>query len=367
MIKTEPVYINKWLLPFSWLYGFGVYIRNKFFDWDIFKREEFDIPVICIGNITAGGTGKTPHTEYLIRFLKDKYRVGVLSRGYKRKSKGFVLATSESTNLELGDESYQIKRKFPEITVAVDGNRRRGIKELLSLDNPPEIILLDDAFQHRYVKPSYTIILSDFNRPVYEDTLLPAGRLREPASHIRDANIIIVTKCPGDLQPIDFRIISHDINAFPYQGLYFTQLSYNNLKPVFTDANKELSLDNIHGKDVLLVTGIASPDAIIKKLSEYTDKIDTITYPDHHNFRPKDMRYISARFKGMLSDNKIIIVTEKDAARFVLRDDIEEEIKENMYYLPVEVAFMNNDENYFNEKILKHVRENSGNRKIYKR
>ncbi len=367
MIKTEPVHIKKWLLPFSWLYGFGVFIRNKFFDWGIFKQEEFDIPVICIGNISVGGTGKTPHTEYLVKMLKDKYRVAVLSRGYKRKTSGFVLATAESTSLDLGDESYQIKRKFPDVTVAVDGNRRRGIKKLLDLDSPPEIILLDDAFQHRYVKPSYTIVLSDFNRPVYEDTLLPAGRLRESASHLRDANIIIITKCPEDLQPIDFRIMSHDINVFPYQGLYFTRLTYNNLKPVFANANKELPLDSIRGKDILLATGIASPDMMIKKLSEYSDKIEMLTYPDHYNFKSKDIRRITDRFKGILSDNKMVIVTEKDAARLVLRDDIDEELKENLYYLPIEVDFMNNDDKEFNEKILKHVRENSGNRKIYKR
>jgi len=368
MIKIQPVHINKWLLPFSWLYGFGVYIRNKFFDWGIFKREEFDVPVICVGNITVGGTGKTPHTEYIIDILKSKYRVAVLSRGYKRKSNGFVLATSDTTSLELGDESYQIKRKFPDVIVAVDANRRRGIKGLLSLDSPPEVILLDDAFQHRYVRPSYTIILSDFNRPVYEDTLLPAGRLREPFYHMRDANMIIVTKCPDDLQPIDFRIISHDINAFPYQGLYFTKFSYQNPVPVFKDIeNKQLSLDSLKGKHILLATGIASPDMIIKKLSEYTKQIDTITYPDHYNFKAKDIRTISERFKGILSENKIIIVTEKDAARLVLRDDIEEEIKENLYYLPIEVSFLSNDETDFKDKILKHVRENSGNRKIYKR
>jgi len=366
MISTQPIHIKKWLLPFSWLYGIVVYIRNKFFDWGIFKREDFDVPVICIGNITVGGTGKTPHIEYLIGILKNKYNVGVLSRGYKRKSKGFVLATNESDSLELGDESYQIKRKFPDVIVAVDGNRRRGIKQLMSLDNPPEVILLDDAFQHRYVKPSYTIVLSNFNRPVYEDVLLPAGRLRETTSHLRDANMIIITKCPDDLQPIDFRIISHDINAFPYQSLYFTQLAYHNLKPVFGNNNKQLPLSGLRGKSILLATGIASPDMIIKELSEYSDKIDTITYPDHHNFRAKDIRYISERFKGILSDHKIIIVTEKDAARLVLREDIDDDIKENLYYLPVEITFMS-DETDFKEKIFKHVRENSGNRKVYKR
>ncbi len=357
MIKIPPVHINKWLLPFSWLYGFGVYIRNKFFDWGILKHEEFDVPVICIGNITVGGTGKTPHTEYLVKLLQEKYRVGVLSRGYKRKSKGFVLATPDSTSLKIGDESFQIKQKYPDAIVAVDGNRRRGIKELLSLDNPPEIILLDDAFQHRYVKPSYTIILSDFNRPVYDDTLLPAGRLREPASSLENASIIIVTKCPEDLQPIDFRIISHDINAYPYQGLYFTSFTYKNLEPVFGGGDKKLTLNSLRGKHILLATGIASPKMMINKLSEYTTEIDTLTYPDHHNFRVKDIKHISERFRSINADDKIILVTEKDAARLVLRNDIDEDIKEYLYYLPIEVAFMDK-ETEFKEKIFKHVREN---------
>lgn len=356
MIKHQPVHINKWLLPLSWLYGLIIYIRNKFFDWGILKHEEFDIPVICIGNVTVGGTGKTPHTEYLVKLLQSKYRVGVLSRGYKRKSKGFVLATTETTSREIGDESFQIKQKFPDAIVAVDGNRRRGIKRMFDLENPPQIILLDDAFQHRYVKPSYTIILSDFNRPVYEDTLLPAGRLREPAASLSNANIIIVTKCPTDLQPIDYRIISHDINAFPYQGLYFTSLTYKGLKPVFTGENKDLSLDNLKGKYVLLVTGIASPTMIINKLSEYTSKVEVMTYPDHHSFKSKDIKHITDKFRNIGSEDKLIIVTEKDATRLVLRDDIENDIKQQLYYLPIEVSFLDK-ENEFKDKILKHVKQ----------
>jgi tetraacyldisaccharide 4'-kinase len=366
MINHPPVHISKWLLPLSWLYGIVVYFRNKFFDWKILKHEEFDIPVICIGNVTVGGTGKTPHTEYLVRLLQKKYRVGVLSRGYKRKSKGFILATMETTSKEIGDESFQIKQKYPEAIIAVDGNRRRGIKKLLSLDTPPEVILLDDAFQHRYVKPSYTVLLSDFNRPVYKDKLLPAGRLRESASAMKNANMIIVTKCPLDLQPIDYRIIYHDINPFPYQGLYFTSFAYKGLKPVFANKDKELSLDVLTRKSVLLVTGIASPEMIIGKLSEYTDKVETIIYPDHHTFKAKDIKHIADEFRNIKSEDKLLLVTEKDAARLVLRDDIDEDIKESLYYLPVEVVFMNKEQD-FNDKIYKHVRENTRNSGFYKK
>jgi len=355
MIKHQPVHINKWLLPFSWLYGLIVFFRNKFFDWGIFKQEEFDIPIICIGNITVGGTGKTPHTEYLIRLLQNKYRVGVLSRGYKRKTNGFVLATKDSTSKDIGDESFQIKNKFPDIIVAVDGDRRRGIKNMLALKNPPQVILLDDAFQHRYVKPSFTIVLSDFNRPVYEDILLPAGRLREPFGAIDEANMIIVTKCPHDLQPIDYRIITHDINPFPYQSLYFTTLNYSEVKPVFPDSGKKQPLEFLRNKDILLATGIASPAMILKMLSEYTAKVETITYPDHYNFKSKDIKHISDKFKSIQSENKIILVTEKDASRLILKKNIDKEIKKQLYYLPIEISFMENKSD-FNAKIIGHIK-----------
>lgn len=366
MINIPSIHINKWLLPLSWLYGVAVYFRNKFFDCGILKQEDFDIPVICVGNLTVGGTGKTPHTEFLVKILEKKYRVGVLSRGYKRQSDGFVLATGNSTSKEIGDEPFQIKNKYPNAIVAVDGNRRRGIRKMLALETPPEVILLDDAFQHRYVKPSYTIILSDYNRPVYEDVLLPAGRLREPASRLQKADTIIVTKCSGNIQPIDFRIISHNINAYPYQGLFFTTLAYQGLKRVFGDQSREYPLENLANKDVLLVTGIASPKTLLKKLSEYTDKVEAINYPDHHNFKEKDIKHISDTFHNMRSERKIILVTEKDASRLVSLTEISEDIKNNLYYLPIEIEFIDSKEEDFKEKIYKHVRENTRNRSIRK-
>jgi tetraacyldisaccharide 4'-kinase len=367
-MNLQPtVHINKWLLPLAWLYRMIVCLRNRFFKWGIFKREEFDIPVICIGNIAVGGTGKTPHTEYIIRLLKDKYRVAVLSRGYGRKTSGFVLGDDDSTARTLGDEPYQIKRKFPDIIVAVDEKRTRGIKHLLDMDNPPEVVLLDDAFQHRYVKPSYNIVLSDFNRPLYLDELLPAGRLREPASYIKKANAVIVTKCPVNLQPIDYRIISHDMDLFPYQDLFFSSIVYKKLKPVFDSNLNDMPLEDLRGKSVLLVTGIAHPQTITEKIEAYTNKIDTMKYPDHYDFKKKDIQSITNRFNEIQSTNKIIVVTEKDASRLVF-NTIDDDTKQYFYYLPIEIGFSDEEgEKKFNENILSHVRSYKANRIIFKK
>lgn len=367
-MKTDTsMQINKWLLPFSWLYGLIVFFRNKFFDWGILKREEFNIPIICIGNLTVGGTGKTPHTEYIVNILRDKYRVAVLSRGYGRKTNGYILADRDSSSLEIGDEPYQIKQKFPDIYVAVDADRRRGIKTLLELDNPPQVIILDDAFQHRYVTPSYTIVLSDYNRPVYEDALLPAGRLREPVFHLRKASMVVVTKCPTDLKPIDYRIMSHNLNLFPYQSLFFTVVAYDSqLIPVFGEVDN-IDCSALKNKHILLVTGIASPKMILKELALYTDNVDTLSYPDHHVFKEKDIRNITKRFDAIGADDKIILVTEKDAARLVLREDINDELKQKIFYLPIKVSFVGNECNEFDNKIINHVKEYSRNRIVYKR
>ncbi len=192
--------IHKWLYPVSWLYGAVVIIRNKLFDWGLFRSKSFDVPVICVGNLSVGGTGKTPHTEYLIKLLHDKYQVAVLSRGYKRRTQGYVLATPQSTARTIGDEPYQMYTKFPSVTLAVDENRCHGIEKLLALKKPAvDVVLLDDAFQHRYVKPGLSILLTDYHRLFCDDALLPAGRLREPVSGKNRAQIIIVTKCPQDI------------------------------------------------------------------------------------------------------------------------------------------------------------------------
>lgn len=370
MREKVSVKTNKWLLPFSWIYGIIVYLRNKFYDWGWFRSEEFDIPVICIGNLTVGGTGKTPHTEYLIRLLKNEKKIAVLSRGYGRRTKGYILSDENDTASTLGDEPYQIKRKFPNIIVAVDEKRKRGIRQLLAMDNPPEVILLDDAFQHRSVRPSYTIILSDYNRPMYKDRLMPAGRLREPSRNAHRANDIIVTKCPNDLQPIDFRILRHEMDAFPYQGVYYSKIIYKKLHPVFSRQEYRVQdLEQLKGKTVLLVTGIASPRMIVNELSRHTSKIEKLTYPDHYSFRKSDIQNIIDKFIGLTTDDKVIITTEKDATRLMMFGEmISDELKDKFFYLPIQVDFIGSEENlHFNEKILNHVRDYTRDRAILKK
>lgn len=282
--------IHKWLYPVSWIYGAVVTVRNKLFDWGFLRSKSFGVPVICIGNLSVGGTGKTPHTEYLIKLLRDNYHVAVLSRGYKRHSRGYVLATPQSTARSIGDEPYQMHTKFPSVTLAVDENRCHGIEQLLSIKEPSiEVVLLDDAFQHRYVKPGLSILLTDYHRLFCDDTLLPAGRLRESVNGKNRAQIVIVTKCPQDIKPIDYNIITKRLNLYPYQQLYFSSFRYGNLQPVFPSANSEidstvneLPLSALTNTDILLVTGIASPAPILEELKMYTDQIDSLSFDDHH-------------------------------------------------------------------------------------
>ena len=249
------------LFPISVLYGTVTFVRNKMFDCGILPSEKFDVPVICVGNLSVGGTGKTPHTEYLALLLSARYRVAVLSRGYKRKSKGFVLADERTTARELGDEPYQIKRKFPDIKVAVDADRRNGITRLMQLpdEEKPEVIILDDAFQHRYVKPTLSLLLTDCNKLYTSDYVLPAGRLREWKSGASRADIIIVTKCKADISDEERKNILRQISPSKNQRVFFTYINYGELLPVFGESC-DTSVNFICGNpEVLLLTGIANP------------------------------------------------------------------------------------------------------------
>lgn len=359
-VEGDFIKINEWLLPLSWLYGLGVKFRNMLFEIGILHSESFDVPVISVGNITVGGTGKTPHVEYLIELLKDKAKVAVLSRGYKRRTRGFVIADDNATAKTIGDEPLQMKRKYGDgITVAVDRKRCHGIRQLTSDEDGIDVILLDDAFQHRYVKPGVNILLVDYHRLIIYDKLLPAGRLREPLSGKNRADIVIVTKCPHDLKPMEFRVITKAMNLYPFQRLFFTCLEYRNITPVF--GSGEQSLDSV-GKDchILLLTGIASPQQMIEDLSPRCPHITPLTFGDHHTFTSSDVARINNEFAA-LPHPKMIITTEKDATRLIAVEGLSEEVRGAMFALPVKIRFMLGQEESFNEKIIGYVRKNSRN------
>jgi tetraacyldisaccharide 4'-kinase len=357
------------LYPFSAVYGIIVFFRNRMYDFALLRSVEFDQPVISVGNITVGGTGKTPHVEYLTDLLKDRFRVAVLSRGYKRKTRGFRLVEMHSTAAEAGDEPVQIKNKFPESTVAVCENRVSGVKRLFAADpeTAPDVVILDDAFQHRRITPGINILLIDYNRPLKKDWLLPAGRLREGAGQIRRANSIIVTKCPEDISPIARRIFQKNIRLRPYQNMYFTTFEYEKPKPVFAQNKTFPDLTGKKKYTILLVTGIASPAMIKKYLQNLPHTTEEIIYPDHHTFTDKDIETLTNRFTRMNGRNKIILTTEKDAIRFRDMENPDKKWMQSLYSLPVKVKFLNGEGRQFNQKILNYVGENKSNFSFHKR
>ena len=358
-MEGDFIKINEWLLPLSWLYGIGVRFRNFLFDVGILKSQDYKVPIISVGNITVGGTGKTPHVEYLVKLLKDQFNVAVLSRGYKRKSRGYVLADKDTPMQQIGDEPYQMKQKFPGITVAVDKNRRRGIAQLTE-DDKIDVILLDDAFQHRYVKPGVNILLVDYHRLIIYDKLLPAGRLREPLPGKNRADIVIVTKCPKELKPMEYRVITRAMNLFPYQTLYFSTLEYGELRPVFPHVRSNVSLSQLSNHNVLLLTGIASPRQLKEDLTPLAKSVTPMTFADHHNFSHKDLNQLSATFEAMPSP-KVIITTEKDATRLNATEELGDELRKAFYVIPVNIKFMLEQEDLFNQNIIGYVRKNSRN------
>lgn len=334
------------LYPVSKIYGWVMAIRNLMFDKGILlKQHSFDIPVVVVGNIAMGGAGKTPHTEYIVNALRPYYRIGVLSRGYKRRTHGFLLASPQSTVTDLGDESYQIYRKFGHhgVMVAVCENRVEGIRRMREADPSLNLIVLDDAFQHRYVKPSVSVVLMEHSRPPYEDHLLPLGHLREPMSALNRADIVVVSKCPDDMKPMETRIFKEHLNLFPYQTLHFSNYIYQELQPLFPESipqSKRLRLSGLTQQDfALAVTGVANPVPFIRHLRSDGAKVKIKRYPDHHAFSHSDLQSILRKFSSMKGKRKILITTEKDAMRLIDSPYFPEELRPYSYYLPISVGF----------------------------
>lgn len=354
--KTSAIHIRKGLLPLSIIYGLGVKCRNFMFSTKMLKRHSFDIPIFCIGNIAVGGTGKTPHSEFVIEVLVNAgYKVALLSRGYKRKTKGFLLASENSSVLDIGDEPFQIKQKYPQIYVAVDENRVNGIERLLKLDTPPDVIIMDDGLQHRYVIASYNILLTSYDRPYFKDELLPAGRLREKMTIKESISDFFITKCPNDLKPLELRLFEHQIDPYPYQDVFFTNLNYQALTAVFS--NKTIEVSQLKDKHILLVAGIANPLVLINQLKQYTNlPVKSFTFPDHYQFTKVDIAQILEKYNKIEGD-KVLLFTEKDATRLLHLNHLDPIIVEDSYSIPIKINFMlENQEELFRNKILNHVR-----------
>ena len=357
------------LLPVSMIYGLIAGFRNLLFNCQILAQTQFKIPVITIGNITVGGTGKTPHVEYLVKLLNKLFKIAVLSRGYKRKTSEFILATTSSRVSEIGDEPKQIKLKFPNIKVAVSVNRVQGIKKLLSVYPDLDAIILDDGYQHRYVKPGLSILLIDYNRPLSTDHFLPYGNLRECQSETRRAHIVIVTKTPENIKPIERRIFIKDLHLFPYQFLYFTSFTYLPPVAVFkkvTHQNIDYEYIKKNHVSVVLVSGIANPGPLLNFLKKYAASTDHIQFPDHHDFSVKDMERITQHFVQLNSKHKIIVTTEKDAVKLREIEGTDKKLKQFFYYIPVEVKFIDNDVKRFNRDILDYVGKNKEVNRLHK-
>lgn len=337
------------LIPFSFIYGGIIWLRNRLFDKNILRSATFDFPLICIGNLSVGGTGKTPMVEYMIRLLADKYKVATLSRGYKRKTKGFVIASENSCVSDIGDEPMQIHKKFPGITVSVAEERIMGIPQLLSEKPETEIILLDDAFQHREVKAGLNILLTDFHNLYSKDVMLPAGDLRDIKRSSKRADIIVVTKCDSNLSVVSKERTVKELKPLPHQKIYFAGLKYESPYHLFNQEKFTLE----QGCDVLLVCGIANPQPIKEFLDIHVSTFELLKYKDHHVFDANDLNEIKGHFSKIKSENKIILTTEKDGVKL---SKFENELKGfPVYVLPMSHQFLFDCESEFENDVLKFV------------
>ena len=345
------------LFPISLLYHIVLTIRHKLYDWHILKATRFEKPVICVGNLNLGGTGKTPHTEYLISLLKDDYHVATLSRGYGRKTKGFKLAESISTCEDLGDEPLLYFRKFPQILVAVDEDRVDGTRKLLCSPNSAEVVLLDDAFQHRPIKAGLNILLTEYQHLYCDDFLFP---LRDVRSAAKRAQIIIVSKSPKCLREEDKKRVINKLKPEEEQKVFFSYLEYNELQPLNEKA-KTVASEN--ADSVLAFCGIANPKPFVEELKDNYKSVDFLQFADHHTYTKEDLTIILKHFEDLSGEKKIIVTTEKDAARLTNSPYFCQFEIAPLYVLPINVRF--HEKEKFNEEIMKYVRENSYNRWLH--
>jgi len=341
------------LFPFSLVYFVVLYIRHRLFDFNILRSSSFRIPIICVGNLSFGGTGKTPHTEYLIRLLSKEMKVAVLSRGYGRTTKGFVIAHEGVTHEEIGDEPLQYFTKFPQITVAVDEDRVDGVRNLLKMENKPDVILLDDAYQHRWIKPGYNILLTDYHNLYSKDHLVPAGRLRDIKSEARRANVIVVTKCPIVIDPYTKRNIIDSLKPKPYQKVLFSHICFDDFNPL----NEKAEIyDLSQCRSIFMFCGIANSYPLEDYLKRKTNTLSTMIFNDHHSFNEEDINSIVDGFDSIIGKNKIAVTTEKDAMRLTNNSYLCRFKNAPLYCVPIKVRFHEGNEEIFNKEIFDYVR-----------
>ena len=346
-------FLRLFLLPVTLFYGIFVYIRNLLFDLGVFSSKEYSVPIISVGNLCAGGSGKSPHVEYIINLIENKNKIAVLSRGYGRDTSGFKWVKSDSFVKDVGDEPLQIIRKFPEIRVAVSESRNVGIQNLIQ--DECELIVLDDAFQHRWVKPGLNILLTTYDNLFINDHLLPFGHLRESSKRASRADIIVVTKSPHPLLALDEYRLNEQISPFFHQKLCYSYIDYLTSKYVFND--KQVKIDN---KKIVLFTGIASSTKIIDYVSSKAELCEHFEFRDHYHYKKRDILKIIDCFKKIDSEEKLILTTEKDAARLDLFENYFDGLP--VAFLPIQVKFQGKTN--FNDLILKYVEQNRIDNKV---
>ncbi len=346
------------LFPLSVLYAVIIWLRNKLYDKNILKSAAFNFPIICVGNLSVGGTGKTPMVEYLIRILKEDYKVATMSRGYKRKTKGFAVANEKTTAIDIGDEPMQFYKKFPDITVSVAEERLVAIPQLLHDKPGTQVIILDDAFQHRQVRAGLNILLTECKDLFTRDFILPAGNLRDVKSSYKRADIIIITKCKSHLNEEEKEKIIQEINPQPHQKIFFTKIEYGSPYHLFNKQEKFLTPDT----NILLICGIANPKPIKEILNTYTATYDMLRFKDHHIFDMGDLKDIKKEFEMIDAENKIILTTEKDGVRLA---KFENELRDlPVYVFPIKHKFLFGEEELFNENIFSFVGAYKPNRLV---
>lgn len=361
------------LYPFSFLYGFVVTVRNLLFDIGIFPSRRFPIWVISVGNLSTGGTGKSPHVEYIARLLEgltNEYqnldlpfnKIAILSRGYGRASSGFLLVNNTSNAREIGDEPMQLKKQLKEVYVGVDERRVRGIRVLMMLNPQLRMVVLDDAFQHRYVKPTFSILLTNYNAPFYNDMMLPAGRLREPRRGYKRTQFIIVTNVPANITDIEKKLILKNINPKSKQKVFFSSIVYKPLLPVFKGNYVVPVIDK--NCSVVLLTGIANTHSLYNHLAQTARDVIHIPFSDHHIFESSDIAKVIKTYNAITNPNKVIITTEKDSVRLQLGELIKDFGVAPVFYLPIKVQV--HEEKDFKDAIIGNLNPLNPNKPIQK-